>query len=549
MKEDHNSNLYQTRVSPVTAAISTTYEHKPINILKNQTDDDDYHHHSKRNNYSPSQSHNNNANRLYNIDQTRDMIRKLSEEPKNHTASSSSPPPSSSSSVSFSSLSNQQPPTQSTTTPPPPIRTKGSNTHFQYATTAYGVRMLSKDISNTKIDLEVENLMIVTKLNDVSLYYLTRELVEWILINFPSITVYVDAALKDSKKFAASDIYKDSKCKESRIKYWTPEFVDQNDVFFDLCVTMGGDGTVLFVSSIFKRHVPPILSFSLGSLGFLTNFKFENFRQDLKKILSSKIKTNLRMRLECNLYKRHEPEFDPKTGKKICVVELISTHHVLNEVTIDRGPSPFISMLELYSEDNLMTVAQADGLIIATPTGSTAYSLSAGGSLIYPTVNAIAVTPICPHTLSFRPIILPESMTLKVKVSTKSRGTAWASFDGKDRVELQKGDFIKISASPYFFPTVECSNTEFINSISRTLNWNQREQQKSLTHMLSRKNQEKYATEAKVIKHQNNSDSSYIEEVEKCDDTDSETAADEDNEEGEEIEEDDSKKDAVKFVL
>ncbi|CCF60058.1 hypothetical protein KAFR_0I02790 [Kazachstania africana CBS 2517] len=387
-----------------------------------------------------------------------------------------------------------------------------ANTHFQYATTAYGVRMLSKDIINTKVDLQVENLMIVTKLNDVSLYYLTRELVEWVLCTFPHINVYVDSVLKNDSKFSAIEICKDSKCVASRIKYWTTDFIDSNDVFFDLVVTMGGDGTVLYVSSIFKKHVPPIMSFSLGSLGFLTNFKFENFRKDLPDILNKKIRTYLRLRLECKLYRRHKPERDPRTGKNICVVELVSTHHILNELTIDRGPSPFISMLELYGDGSLMTVAQADGLIIATPTGSTAYSLSAGGSLVCPTVNAIAVTPICPHTLSFRPIILPDNINLKVKVSAKSRSTAWASFDGKDRTELQKGDFITISASPYSFPTVESSPMEFINSISRTLNWNVREQQKSLTHMLSPKNKEKYAIESKNIEKLSSSSEEEIEE-------------------------------------
>ena len=100
---------------------------------------------------------------------------------------------------------------------------------------------------------------------------------------------------------------------------------------------------------------------------------------------------------------------------------MAAEYHVLNELTIDRGPSAFISMLEVFGDNSLLTVAQADGLIIATPTGSTAYSLSAGGSLVYPSVNAIAVTPICPHTLSFRPIILPDSMKLKVKVPLNSR--------------------------------------------------------------------------------------------------------------------------------
>ena len=307
--------------------------------------------------------------------------------------------------------------------------------------------------------------------------------------------VYKRQVFKSSDRFAATELCMDSKCKQSRIKYWNADFVKQHDIFFDLCITLGGDGTVLFVSSLFQKHVPPTISFSLGSLGFLTNFDFEDFKTDLPIVLKDKVRTNLRMRLQCKVYRRHEPEIDPVTGKKICYVEFVSEHHILNEITIDRGPSPFLSMLELYGDGSLLTVAQADGLIVATPTGSTAYSLSAGGSLVYPTVNAISVTPICPHTLSFRPIILPESMTLKIKVSPKARGGAWVAFDGKSRVELQRGDFITVSSSPYVFPTVEASPTEFIDSISRSLNWNIREEQKSFTHMLSSKNREKFNNE------------------------------------------------------
>lgn len=377
-----------------------------------------------------------------------------------------------------------------------PPKVSATKSHFQLSSTAYGVRMLSKDLSNTKVELKVENLMIVTKKHDLSLIYLTRELVEWLLIHFPKINVFVGEDLKNSRKFSAEDIYRDSKCDKTRIKYWSPKFIEEHDNFFDLILTLGGDGTVLFVSSVFQRHVPPVLSFSLGSLGFLTNYHFEYFKEDLPAVLNNRIKTNLRMRLDCKAYRRRPPITDPTTGKKICVTELVAQHQVLNELTIDRGPSPFISLLELYGDNSLLTVAQADGVIIATPTGSTAYSLSAGGPLVYPSVNAMLVTPICPHTLSFRPIMLPDSMTLKVRVSLKSRATAWAAFDGKARLELKKGDFITIQASPYSFPTVESHSTEFIDSISRTLNWNVREQQRSFTHMLSRKNQEKYASDA-----------------------------------------------------
>ena len=375
-------------------------------------------------------------------------------------------------------------------------RSRASKTHFQYATTAYDVRMLSKDIVNKKVELDVETVMIICKVDDQSVILLMRELVEWILVRYPMITVYVEEIFKTSKLFDADDLFKDVKCRNSRLKYWTPKFINENDVFFDLVITMGGDGTVLFASHLFQKHVPPILSFSLGSLGFLTNFSFEHFKEELPLILNSKIKTNLRMRLECKIYRRQKVTMDNSTGRKVCYMKLESTRHVLNELTIDRGPSPFISMLELYSDNDLMTVAQADGLIVATPTGSTAYSLSAGGSLINPGVNAIAVTPICPHTLSFRPIILPDSIELKIQVSLKSRGTAWIAFDGRPKIELNRGDYVTVSASPFSFPTVEAKPSDFVDSISRTLGWNVREKQKSFSHVLSLKNQEKYENES-----------------------------------------------------
>jgi NAD+ kinase len=128
-----------------------------------------------------------------------------------------------------------------------------------------------------------------------------------------------------------------------------------------------------------------------------------------------------------------------------------------------------------------MTTVQADGLVVATPTGSTAYSLSAGGSLVHPEIPAILISPICPHTLSFRPMLLPDTMELRICVPFNSRSTAWASFDGRGRVELKQGDHIKVTASKYPFPTVcaDKQSTDWFHAISRTLKWNERERQKS----------------------------------------------------------------------
>ena len=145
---------------------------------------------------------------------------------------------------------------------------------------------------------------------------------------------------------------------------------------------------------------------------------------------------------------------------------------VLNEVVIDRGPSPYLSNIDLYLDGKLITSVQGDGLIVSTPTGSTAYAVAAGASMIHPSVPAIMVTPICPHSLSFRPIVVPAGVELKVRtpllflvgdvikefiipptvltilklillqisVSPDSRNTAWVSFDGRNRQELIHGD-------------------------------------------------------------------------------------------------------------
>ncbi|KAJ2123987.1 hypothetical protein IW147_002094 [Coemansia sp. RSA 720] len=161
-----------------------------------------------------------------------------------------------------------------------------------------------------------------------------------------------------------------------------------------------------------------------------------------------------------------------------------STFQVMNEVVVDRGPSPYLAQIELYGDGTHLTTVEADGLCLATPTGSTAYSLAAGGSLVHPEIPAILVTPICAHTLSFRPMLLPDSMVLRVVLPPDSRNTVWASFDGRHRIELRRGDHIQITASKYPLPTVCASQSQtqdWMSSLSRCLNWNERKRQKKFT--------------------------------------------------------------------
>jgi NAD+ kinase len=343
--------------------------------------------------------------------------------------------------------------------------------HSRLLATATGVREISKQLQRRPMRRAVRNVMIVTKARDNQLVNLTKELATW-LMRTPrygselGVTVYVDAKLQKSKRFGASEILDAHPRFHHLLKYWKPDMCRHQPEKFDLVLTLGGDGTVLFTSWLFQGIVPPILSFSLCSLGFLTNFEYDKFKDQLNKVMGEDgMRVSMRMRFTCTVYKGGESGVEMDEAEQF---------EVLNELVIDRGPSPYVSNLELYGDNELLTVVQADGCIFATPTGSTAYSLSAGGSLVHPDIPAILLTPICPHTLSFRPMVLSDSMLLRVSIPRNSRATAYCSFDGKNRVELKQGDHITIAASQYPFPTVMKSGSEWFESVSTSLKWNTR---------------------------------------------------------------------------
>ncbi|KAH8430638.1 putative NAD+ kinase Utr1 [Aspergillus melleus] len=347
--------------------------------------------------------------------------------------------------------------------------------HSRLVQTATGVREVSKQLQRRPIKRAVKNVMIVTKARDNSLVHLTRELTEW-LLSTPrygsdlGVNVYVDAKLRRSKRFDAAGLMAKEPRFEKMLNYWTPDLCWTSPEKFDLVLTLGGDGTVLFTSWLFQRVVPPILCFSLGSLGFLTNFEFENYKDHLNAVMGDiGMRVNLRMRFTCTVFRK-----DRSKGADADAVEEGEQFEVLNELVMDRGPSPYVSNLELYADNDLLTVVQADGCIFSTPTGSTAYSLSAGGSLIHPSIPGILLTPICPHTLSFRPMVLSDSLLLRIAVPAGSRSTAYCSFDGKGRVELRQGDYVTVEASQYPFPTVVSGSGEWFQSVQRALRWNTR---------------------------------------------------------------------------
>ncbi|KAK6775541.1 hypothetical protein RDI58_026542 [Solanum bulbocastanum] len=242
----------------------------------------------------------------------------------------------------------------------------------------------------------------------------------------------------------------------------------------DFVACLGGDGVILHASKLFRGAIPPVVSFNLGSLGFLTSHTFKDYKKDLRQVIHGVgtldgVYITLRMRLQCEIF---------RNGKAIPG----KVFDVLNEVVVDRGSNPYLSKIECYEHDRLITKVQADGVIVATPTGSTAYSTAAGGSMVHPNVPCMLFTPICPHTLSSRPVIFPDSAKLELKIPEDARNNAWVSFDGKRRQELLRGDSVRICVSPHPLPTVNKYDQtgDWFSSLTRCLNWNQRLEQKAL---------------------------------------------------------------------
>ncbi|TPX68110.1 NAD+ kinase [Spizellomyces sp. 'palustris'] len=349
-----------------------------------------------------------------------------------------------------------------------------------------------------KLD-HLKSIIIVTKPQEPSLVPLTKEVAIWIIYHF-CVDVYVGEPFKERAEFGYESLVKDETIRK-RLKFWTPDGVKANAENISLVVTLGGDGTVLYTDSLFQNAVPPVMSFHRGSLGFLTNFQINEYPQSLKSVLSGEgHHVNLRQRLSCAVYRWKRPVPQPSTITHCTRHDVVRANggckdceewptgdpdfgtQVLNELVLDRGPNPGLLMLELYVDNMYLTTIQADGLVVATSTGSTAYSLSAGGSLVHPDKSAILITPICAHTLTCRPMILPGRMCLRICVSPNSRSTAWASFDARDRMELYKADSVCVTTSRYPFLQI-CrydQTKDWCRSLISSLHWNEREHQRPL---------------------------------------------------------------------
>ncbi|MGV8059278.1 MAG: NAD(+)/NADH kinase [Smithellaceae bacterium] len=223
----------------------------------------------------------------------------------------------------------------------------------------------------------------------------------------------------------------------------------------ELVAVLGGDGTMLRTARYVAKYNVPIVGINMGSFGYLTEVNLNEMHSALELILRGDYLTEKRMMLDVSV--RH--------GKTV-----ITAGTVLNDVVINRGNLSRIIELETTINDKYLTTYKADGLIVSTPTGSTAYSLSAGGPIVYPEKDLIIINPICPHTLTNRPIIIPEDSDLHIRIWSTEKG-ATLTLDGQESYRINSGDVVTVRKSKYITKLVLSPHRSYWEILRSKLDW------------------------------------------------------------------------------
>jgi NAD+ kinase len=220
----------------------------------------------------------------------------------------------------------------------------------------------------------------------------------------------------------------------------------------DLLLVFGGDGTMLRVAREIAGSMTPILGINIGSLGFLTGVSSDSLGKALKQVWHGEFSFELRALLQAT---SDCPSVDQTA---------------LNDIVIGRGMSSRLVELDVTVDGNVLTRYRCDGLIVSSPTGSTAYSLAAGGAVVFPTAEVMAITPICPHTLSNRPMIIPLSSCVTVKIISP-RPELILSTDGRVIAELPEGSLVTVRRSTRKIRLLHLAGSNFCETLRRKLHW------------------------------------------------------------------------------
>ncbi|NIS74146.1 MAG: NAD(+) kinase [Deltaproteobacteria bacterium] len=226
----------------------------------------------------------------------------------------------------------------------------------------------------------------------------------------------------------------------------------------DIVVAIGGDGTLLSAARVVGTSGVPILAVNLGSLGFITDITLEELYSVMEAILSGEFEYDERMMLVCHVHR---------------LGERVANYTVLNDVVINKGALAKIIDIETYVDALYLTTFNADGLIISTPTGSTAYSMSAGGPIVYPNMRCILITPICSHTLTNRPLVLPDTKVVRAELRTKETDIL-LTLDGQVGFGIREDDIIEVKKSDSPLKLIRSPYKDYFEVLRTKLKWGER---------------------------------------------------------------------------
>ena len=235
------------------------------------------------------------------------------------------------------------------------------------------------------------------------------------------------------------------------------QLIESADDFakLDFILTLGGDGTILSLARAIGDRSTPILGIHLGELGFLAEVILEDMFTRLDAVAAGDFNIQKRMVIKCVVNNGNEPH----------------TFHALNDIVVDRGKSHRLLTCELLANDDFVAKYKADGLIVATPTGSTAYSLASGGPIVIPTFGSMVVTPICPHTLTLRPIVFPDDQVLKISFPENGEQDIALAIDGQVNEYLKSTAKVMIQKASFEINMVNFTDSNYFNTLRTKLGW------------------------------------------------------------------------------
>jgi NAD+ kinase len=248
----------------------------------------------------------------------------------------------------------------------------------------------------------------------------------------------------------------------SLVELAVPTFTrDELPRHVDLVLVLGGDGTLLGMADrIGKAGVAvPILGVNFGRLGFLTEVRLDEMFPALEAVLDGKAQIHERRLLRARTLKGHT---------------IVSEHLALNDVVVTRGATSRVIELSVTVDGGFVMVVKGDGLILASPTGSTAYNLAANGPIVHPDVSAMLLTPIAPHTLANRPIVIPGTSTIEIGLGLENRSEVFTTFDGQAGHQLAADERVSVALAPNPVCIIRASKRSYYDNLREKLGWGER---------------------------------------------------------------------------